>query len=507
MIIIKYKGRPTIRQKQLCDFPRVVKKEVYRMWNSREYAEARKRFKRWLPVKQRRRKGNLPTGPCSSKQVTLEKYLLGQIMQALPKPPLWKRYRGMPQVSWEDFAAGRVPRWEWDLLQEMPDFTGLFNHIFEVNDLSFFDMLQSKLEAQGVSFQGKSVYDVVATELLRLQLGLGNYAGVDKVQWVTGVHPLAGVLHDPGHAPVADDISFVLNRLPPEEVVEYFHQLVRECIQLGIIEPRTLIWDGHFIRSNCNNNASKETGQYSDPDAGYCRHIGVKKGVGYEPGFLYAYMGPELVLPVHFKMFPGNRNDNPAFRATVNEFVPLGLGTYLILLADAGPFSKETLEFCVFQRMLPVIRGRKGLKELPTRELKDKFWFCTDYIPPGWTDAEYLALYAVRPMIEKGFAGHVTFYNAKRLNTRGLGLATIHVALPCILDLLRALTAVKLRRPDLAGKLTAFAETREAWVFRELEKQARAAGLIPSGQPAIASRDLGADGVDKWVPLIMPPRE
>ncbi len=127
----------------------------------------------------------------------------------------------------------------------------------------------------------------------------------------------------------------------------FFHQLVREGLDAGVIAGRVLIWDGQFIRSNCGNNASKETGKYTDPDAGYGRHVGKKLGVGYQPGILYDYGGPARRLPVHFTMFPGNRNDNPAFRATVREFMGLDLGrTYKAILGDTGAYSTGSLRYC-----------------------------------------------------------------------------------------------------------------------------------------------------------------
>ena len=476
MIVIKYKKKPKIVQMQITDYINGVKVEVYEMWDGKIYQRARKKFEPWLPVTKRKKKAPpLPAG-----QLTLEQYFLAKIVEKIPKPPYWKRFPSIPQATFKEFASGVITRGEWNELQDSPDFTGYFNLIFEVNDLSFFNRLQTELEAGGVTYKGNSIYDVIAVELLRHQLGLRNYAGSDKVRWVTGVNPLVAILHNPDHFPTAADVSYVLKKLPPERVMDFFHALVRECIELGIIDPRVLIWDGHFVRSNSNNNKPDGSNSYSDPDAGYCRHLGVKKGVGYDPGFLYAYCGAGRVLPVHFTMFPGNRNDNPAFRATLGEFLDLGIGNWIFCLSDTGAYSKASLEYCIFREMLPVIRARKNLKSHPTRETKDGYWFNTDYIPTGWTDADYSKLYEVRPMVEKAFSPRVTFYNVKRLNTRGEAMATIHCALTCILDLLRALTARKLGRPDLAGKLTAFSTTREAETFRKLEKVAREMGFFAS---------------------------
>lgn len=61
---------------------------------------------------------------------------------------------------------------------------------------------------------------------------------------------------------------------------------------------------------------------YTDPDAGYCRYNGIKKGVGYDPGILYAHCFNRW-FPIYFKMFPGNRNEILAFRETMEEFFAL----------------------------------------------------------------------------------------------------------------------------------------------------------------------------------------
>ncbi len=59
------------------------------------------------------------------------------------------------------------------------------------------------------------------------------------------------------------------------------------------------IWDGQFMHSNCNDNKNKDKEHYNDPDAGYCRHLGVKKGLRYDPGILYAHCYDRW-LPVYF---------------------------------------------------------------------------------------------------------------------------------------------------------------------------------------------------------------
>ena len=45
-------------------------------------------------------------------------------------------------------------------------------------------------------------------------------------------------------------ISYILNLIPSEAIVSFFHNLVEEAIEIGVIDPRILLWDGQFVRTN-----------------------------------------------------------------------------------------------------------------------------------------------------------------------------------------------------------------------------------------------------------------
>jgi hypothetical protein len=160
-------------------------------------------------------------------------------------------------------------------------------------------------------------------------------------------------------------------------------------------------------------------------------------------------------------MFPGNRNDNPAFRETLGEFLDLQIGNWKLVIGDAGAFSAASLGFCTERDLWPFLRAKKNLKTQPVRELKTGYWFNPNYIPPGWSDEEFLQAYAWRPAIESGNAEHNTLYGGPRINTRGMENATRSRALNYILDSLKATTACKLGRPDLTCKWLAFSGARE----------------------------------------------
>jgi len=246
-----------------------------------------------------------------------------------------------------------------------------------------------------------------------------------------------------------------MKRIPAEELFKFFQILVKECIDLGIIIPRILIWDGQFIRSNCNNNKNKDKDAYNDPDAGYCRHNGTKKGVGYDPGILYAYCFDRW-FPIYFKMFPGNRNDTRAFRETLREFLEVSEENWIISISDSGGYCLKNMEFIRFKGQVPVIRARKNIKNQPVKELKKGFYFNTAFIPKDWSIELFLKIYSFRPMIEQGNSTNNTYYNASRMNTRGIKAAIKQRVTIYILELLKALTAYKVGCPDLMMMPTAF---------------------------------------------------
>ncbi len=487
MIVIEYKYLPKICQMQINDFIEGVSIDYYPMWVPKRYQMARKRFYAWIPV--RRHKKRVPKIRFKP-QKPIESYFRKEISCDLPKASYLRRFRSIPQTVFDDFANGIISKYEWDMLQLLPGFKGYFNHLFELNDFTYFDELQATLETQGISFKNIFLHDIIALELLRRQLGFKDFTGVEKLSRFVCEHPLKGIVYDQYYFPTADDISYILNLIPADAIMTFFHQLVEEAIELGVINPRILLWDGQFIRSNCNNNfkdkAAKQAKRYNDPDAGYNRHNGVKKGVGYEASNLYCYCGSwDRILPVHFEMVAGNRNENPVVRETLKNFSNLSIGQdWKFIIMDTGGYSQKTLNCCMNLGIYPLIRAKKGLKTHPTKELKKGYYFNTDYFPPGWSESDILKIYKIRPAIEAGQASNNTFYNSKRLNTRGKDMAIISRGLNYILDLLRAVTAAKLGRSDLLTKVGAFSSTREhmantAWI--KIAKQSNFQPLLLPG--------------------------
>lgn len=474
MIVILYKIKSSIYQTQLTDFIGHKSVEEYDMNIPKDYRVARKKF-RWIPIhptwgKHIKKNNNPP--PKSQKRIH-------DFINWIPKMHEHYIYR-FPRIKiprYEDYGKYSISKMEWDMHRYLKGFDGFFENLFEFNDLNYFQDLQGILEDKGVSFKNMFLEDVIAYELLRINLGFKNYKGIEKMGKFLRCPPLVSITHDPGFFPNAADLSFVLTKIPAETLFEFFQLLVKECVDCGIIVPRILIWDGQFIRSNCNNNKEKNKTMYNDPNAGYCRHNGVKKGVGYDPGILYAHCFNRW-FPVYFKMFAGNRNDIRAFRETMKAFSQITKYEWQIVIADSGPYSLQNMRNMQHHGLVPVIRARKDLKTHPTRELKKDFYFNTDFIPDGWSDELFLKVYSFRPMIEQGNSYNNTYYNASRMNTRGMEAAIRNRALIYSLELLKALTAYKLGRPDLVMKPTAFENSRNFKFRWTLSVLARDSGYI-----------------------------
>ncbi len=296
--------------------------------------------------------------------------------------------------------------------------------------------------------------DIFAYELFRVNLGTKDLAGLERLDKFFNTPPLFDVCHDPCLFPTAADLSYVVKRIPSEALFEFFQLLVKECFKLGIILPRILIWDGQFIRSNCNNK-NKDKDIYNDLDAGYCRHKGPKNGVGYDPGILYASCY-DMWFPIYFKMFLGNRNDTRAYRETLSAFLEDTKQKWMISIADSGAYSLKNMEYTRNKGLVPVIHSRKNIKNQPVKELKEKLYFNTSFIPKEWSIDFFLKIYSFRPMIEEGNSFNNTYYIGSRMNTRGIDAAIKQRAIIYILMHLKAIKAYKTGYPDLIMTPSAF---------------------------------------------------
>ena len=74
----------------------------------------------------------------------------------------------------------------------------------------------------------------------------------------------------------------------------------------------------------------------------------------------------------------------------------------------------------------------------------------------GMSQEQYKRLLYHRSQEEAGFSGFSTYYHMKQMNTMGIDAATIHVQKFIALQLLHALSAYKVNRPDLLMYYSSF---------------------------------------------------
>jgi len=480
MLVIRFKRKPTIIIYQLYDFFSKRQKIILRSWIPREYQTIRNKYSDLVPIKRRKKSKTISIKILKQinelkkfKSITLFDFVVNKhkynILDNTPEnifrnPRYFSMKRHLCSTRFEDNAEGIISRKEWTILHAYSAFEGFFDNLFEFNDFSLIDQFEKELIKNNVNLRGIYLHDFFVWEILRIAHGFNSYSEFERFlnhfQYFTNFNYLKDILYNPHYRPTAKDISYIWKKIPESLISKLFLTKVKECINLKIIDTRTLIWDAQFVRSNCNNNKNPQTKRYNDPDAGFCRHLNQRKGVGYEFSCLCAHMG-SYWLPVYYKIFPGNVNDSKIFLETLKDFCSLKLDFGGLIIADTGAYSERNLKYCLKVSRIPLIRARKNIKKHPLISPKKGFYFNQTYLPKHWNLKDIRRLYERRPQIEAYFSSFNLFYNNKRMSTRGHSSIYKQRGLILIIDLCRAIAAYKLNRHDLIMKKRAFLMPRQ----------------------------------------------
>lgn len=375
------------------------------------------------------------------------------------KPQYLRRFRDVVVVPESEIHYEGISKVEKLMLKALSGFTGFFEHIIYCNDFTFFDDLQEELELEDISFRNRFLHDIIIFELSRIHIGIDNYTSYMNAIRYFQANYLQTVLHDPFYFPDVAIVSHTLRALPLEALKRFFFQLLEETYEFKIVKNRILIWDCQFVHSNSSDQFNKKKGSYNDPDAGFCRHNGEIYGVGYKVSTIYAYCGNRSV-PVYCELFPGNKDEYTVFKETFTLFFTVGFEKPLVILADAGPYSLEILEWIFEMGIIPLINSRKSIKNQNIKKLNDNFYVNMDFVPSDWTKEDLILMMNIRSEIERQFSHNTVVYHARRANVRGLEMVSKHRYLILILDLLKINTAYKVGRPDMIGKTRIFTMTK-----------------------------------------------
>jgi hypothetical protein len=191
----------------------------------KDYRVARKRF-RWIWIHPTWGKKRAP----STKIIPKSQKRIQEFVNWIPKKQEHYIYR-FPRVKiprYEDYGIYSISKMEWDMHRCLKGFDGFFENLFEFNDFDYFQDLQGILEDQGVSFKNMFLEDVIAYELLPINLGFKNYKGIEKLSKLMMEPPLVYITHDHEFFPDAADLSYVLTKIPADALFEFFQLLVKE---------------------------------------------------------------------------------------------------------------------------------------------------------------------------------------------------------------------------------------------------------------------------------------
>lgn len=269
----------------------------------------------------------------------------------------------------------------------------------------------------------------------------------------------------PDRIPKPYHYSYYYQWLTPEHFRTFFKKLVADCVEFKIITPRIVIADGLIFRTWAGNFTLDRWLQPTDPQASVTYHHNKDLGKCYNAVVFLAWWGNRW-LPVGLKVITGSANENSMFQPLVEEFLKESPYDWDVFLYDSGASSSSNREFLKAEGIIPGITARKNIKREVILDLGQKRFCFADDIPDGMSQEQYKRVLNHRSQEEADFSGFTTYHDMKRMNSMGRDAATIHVLKFLILQLLHALSAYKVNRPDLLMMYSAFSTLSWAIFWR-----------------------------------------
>ncbi|MDX9925705.1 MAG: transposase [Ignavibacteriaceae bacterium] len=373
------------------------------------------------------------------------------------KAQYFLRFPFVPPVTYENHCQEKISKDHWIYYQELPEFKGYFIDLFLLHPLTECIDYEIELRRKGWHPKGFSIQQIMYWEMFRIHFGIQNYSQLYRIygpiiqKRIYPNHPLMKTIPD------EKAMSYGLNSIDPLFIKSLFLKLVKDSLKYKIIIPRIGSGDGVFIRSNCSNNRNHLTGEYNDATAGFRMHIGKRQGVGFTIIVILCYC-KDRWLPVYYKSFSGNSNENPAFRETMSELNEIFPNFFNAITYDSGASSNETNQLIRSFDAIPLIRAKKNYLADTIFELRDGYYFWLSDIPDDWSLGLMDAVYSTRAMIEQFFAAITTVHHIKRMNMRGKDNVDRLLGIYLTTVVIQALTSFKLNRPDLMMCPTAFTD-------------------------------------------------
>lgn len=364
-----------------------------------------------------------------------------------------------------------LPVGEVTALTHYPTCRGYLYHLFRLNSFRFWDELKLSAKLNRI-FTPFSMKDVLKLELARYKCGVQAPS-----QWLwllRSSYPVFAACElDHERVPETDHYNKLVAQLGTKNLQNFFHQLVQECIAYNLIDFNIGIWDGRFLESYCAKNKNKQLERFSDQDAGLYKHIKKFYGVGYLDSSI---IDAKYNLTIFFSVFPANRNDTIIYRRTYSNCLDRGHPNFLIMLADAGCYSKQNLDFTALCGSVPLIMAKKNIKHDVIKVATRKYINIT-YVP-SYMKPYLLRLLNSRTKIERSFSPARVVYRTSRMQNRGYDNAVCNIAKLKIIELLTAITAVKTHRPDLINSPTAFRDLTPHWRWSTIIEKLSSLDLV-----------------------------
>lgn len=492
MITVILHNRIVCRQKQIDDYLNGVQRQNYTIWRVRRvpiYPTIEVSFRRKTP-KKHTHKRRLP----KLYQRSLARYLqttriieeqtfiverIGELNQYQPfsgdipqSPPEMSlklegpylttfpfmhlgRFQSVQSVVQVDYCSSPLLTDSWQYYQEVDSFTGLFQDMIALNCFAYWDTVEAEIREKGFHPKGFTVVEFIKWEMLRHSTGITSYTDAQRIFQNYDPEKLKGAFEKPSHIPAPYHASHYYKWLTPVHFRTFFQKLVEDCIDLKIIIPRIAIADGLIFRTWAGNFTLDRWMKPTDPGASITVHNKKMLGKCYNAIIFYAWCGDRW-LPVDLYTITGSANENSLFQPLVEKFLDTSPHKWTVLLYDTGACSAENREYLKNVGIISGITARSNIKKSVVLDLGNRKFCFADDIPDGMSLEQYKRLLNHRSQIEAGFSGFTTFHHMKQMNTMGRDAAEIHVLKYLILQLLHAIAAYKVNRPDLLMMYSAF---------------------------------------------------
>jgi len=365
------------------------------------------------------------------------------------------RFMPVPSVQKEDFCMGPQLEDDWIYFQEVPNFKGQFRHLLLLNSFAYWDDVEAELRKNRFHPKGFSVQELVKWDLLRHSSNMRFTTVFNDLFRSIDTAGLIGVLNYPNKIPEAYHFSHYYKYLKPKHFQTFFLKLVEECIQYGIILPGIALGDGIFTSSWAGNFTKDKKGNPTDPEASITVHDKKFYGKGFTTIAYYAWCGTRW-LPVYYKTYSGSTNETKVYTEVVDELLTALPFEWKVISYDKAGHSIENRKFNRDHHLIGVIPARKNITYDVLIDVGKGRLFCESDIPFGMSVNKLGRLYDHRAQEEAGFSALGPTYNMKAMNRMGLDAASIHIVKYFIIQLLHALTAYKVNRPDLIMSSKAF---------------------------------------------------